>query len=225
MRPKRIVLVRHGQSTGNEDHSVYERVPDWKVPLTERGHLQAIDAGKRLLRDFGLTSFNHPTKSHALQTAFYTSPYIRTQQTCDGLVKAFDGYVTSRREDPRIVEQNRGNKRTLTPAQYDVMDIEREDYGPFFFRFPHGESGLEVYLRAAAFVDSLYGDFEKDDFPPNAVIVTHSFTLRILLMYMLGLTVDQFHLLPDPFNCGYVALEWDDKWVAKDMVNLRRETP
>ena len=43
--PKRIILVRHGESLGNFDESVYCTVPDWKVPLTETGKKQSIEAG------------------------------------------------------------------------------------------------------------------------------------------------------------------------------------
>lgn len=227
MKPKRITFIRHGQSTGNADHSVYERVADWKVPLTDRGHAQATDAGKQLLRDFGLTSANYPCKSHTLKTAFYVSPYLRTRETADEIIKVFKDYVESHHEDPRLIEQFRGNKRTLTPQRYDEMEKEREEYGPFFYRFPEGEAGWEVYSRCAAFIDSLFRDFERNDFPPNVVVVTHSFTLRVLLMYTLQLTVEQFHALPDPFNCGYVTLRWDGvRYAPTDgMVNLRRTTP
>ena len=36
-RPRRIVIVRHGQSMGNVDEAVYTHTPDWKVALTETG--------------------------------------------------------------------------------------------------------------------------------------------------------------------------------------------
>lgn len=32
-KPHRIILVRHGESTGNVDEKVYVRTPDWKVSL------------------------------------------------------------------------------------------------------------------------------------------------------------------------------------------------
>jgi broad specificity phosphatase PhoE len=47
-RPKRIVLVRHGESVANLDKTVYERTPDHDVPMTPRGHEQAANAGKYL---------------------------------------------------------------------------------------------------------------------------------------------------------------------------------
>src|ERR687889_712030 len=52
-RPRRIVLVRHGESTGNVDDTVYEREPDHALALTERGWQQAEETGKRLREVFG----------------------------------------------------------------------------------------------------------------------------------------------------------------------------
>ena len=34
--PKRIILVRHGESLGNVDESAYCSISDWKIPLTEQ---------------------------------------------------------------------------------------------------------------------------------------------------------------------------------------------
>lgn len=38
--PKRIILVRHGQSEGNVDETMYCRVPDPQIRLTENGKRQ-----------------------------------------------------------------------------------------------------------------------------------------------------------------------------------------
>jgi broad specificity phosphatase PhoE len=62
MKPERIFLVRHGQSQGNIDHSVYRTTPDHKIELTETGRLQAIEAGKALKQEIGMGN-----------VAFYTS--------------------------------------------------------------------------------------------------------------------------------------------------------
>ena len=36
MLPKRIILLRHGESLGNIDDTAYSTIPDWKLPLTRR---------------------------------------------------------------------------------------------------------------------------------------------------------------------------------------------
>lgn len=50
-RPRRIILVRHGESEGNVDESVYTRVPDPKIGLTNRGKVQAEQCGERIKRE------------------------------------------------------------------------------------------------------------------------------------------------------------------------------
>ncbi|MER7035996.1 histidine phosphatase family protein, partial [Streptomyces albidoflavus] len=52
-RPQRIVLVRHGESVGNADDSVYEREPDHALRLTARGLRQARETGAELREVFG----------------------------------------------------------------------------------------------------------------------------------------------------------------------------
>ena len=34
-------MIRHGQSAANADTSIYNRVPDYRIPLTELGVEQA----------------------------------------------------------------------------------------------------------------------------------------------------------------------------------------
>lgn len=47
-RPKRIILIRHGESEGNVDKTVYARIPDSLVRLTSLGKKQAEDCGRRI---------------------------------------------------------------------------------------------------------------------------------------------------------------------------------
>ena len=69
-RPRRIVLVRHGESEGNADDSVYEREPDHALRLTRNGREQAAAVGERLRELFGDETISA-----------YVSPYRRTLQT------------------------------------------------------------------------------------------------------------------------------------------------
>ena len=39
-RPKRIILIRHAESEGNVDETVYQRKPDHRIELTEKGKQQ-----------------------------------------------------------------------------------------------------------------------------------------------------------------------------------------
>ena len=78
-RPSRIILVRHGQSEGNVDDTIYSTVPDSQIALTERGFAQAVVAGLQIRKLVGNGSVR----------CFY-SPYLRTKQTMLAILQAFD---------------------------------------------------------------------------------------------------------------------------------------
>ena len=46
--PKRLLLVRHGQSEGNVNEDAYQTIPDWKIPLTARGEQEAFQLGQKI---------------------------------------------------------------------------------------------------------------------------------------------------------------------------------
>ena len=48
MKPKRIILIRHGESQANVDKTLYGSIPDYTIELTDTGREQAREAGKRL---------------------------------------------------------------------------------------------------------------------------------------------------------------------------------
>lgn len=103
-RPHRIILVRHGQSEGNVDESVYTRIADPKIALTEKGKAEAEECGKRI-REL-IEKDNAPN----WKVYFYVSPYRRTLDTLKCLGKAFErSRIAGMREEPRLREQDFGN--------------------------------------------------------------------------------------------------------------------
>lgn len=95
-RPKRIILVRHGESQGNHDTTIYATVPDHAIGLTEKGQEQARKCGcelKSIIGDDGTL-------------LCYVSPFRRSKETCDLICEAFSPeQIICKREDPRIREQ------------------------------------------------------------------------------------------------------------------------
>lgn len=61
---------------------------------------------------------------------------------------------------------------------------ERLRFGRFWYRFPHGESGADVYDRMTIFEDHMIRDINAGRFSNNTslVLVTHGLALRIFLM-------------------------------------------
>ena len=48
MKPKRIILVRHGESEANINPHLFASIPDYAIELTDKGREQAFYAGKQL---------------------------------------------------------------------------------------------------------------------------------------------------------------------------------
>jgi broad specificity phosphatase PhoE len=214
MKPKRITFIRHGESVGNVDRTVYTHTPDWKIALTEHGKEQAVAAGESFVW----------TEPKLKDLGVYVSPYKRTRQTWENmkLPIAMSGVdIKFVKEDPRLREQEWGN---LRPNGFAKIEQERESYGPFFYRFAHGESGADVYDRATGFLNTIYRDFEKSDFPENVLIVTHGFTMRILLMRWLHWTAEHFHGLKNPHNCEMHTIELQSDGKYRLITEFEEET-
>jgi broad specificity phosphatase PhoE len=191
-RPRRIVLVRHGESEGNHNDTIYQRVPDHALALTERGLRQVKATGERLREVFG----REPVSA-------YVSPYRRTHQTLSGL--GLGPELVRVREEPRLREQDWGNWQD--PEDVRKQKTYREAYGHFFYRFAQGESGADVYDRVGAFLESLWRSFEKPDQPPNVLIVTHGLTMRLFCMRWLHWSVAEFESQSNPGNAETRTLE------------------
>jgi broad specificity phosphatase PhoE len=184
-RPLRIALVRHAESEANLDKSIFERVPDHAIPLTERGREQSAKAGQDLRELFD----DDPVH-------VYVSPYTRALQTLDAL--GLDDLIQTAQQEPRLREQDWGNFQ-------DTDDIERQkqlrdEYGHFFYRFTHGESGADVYDRVSSFLETMHRDFEVADSPRNILLVSHGITMRLFCMRWFHWSVRYFETLSNPGN-------------------------
>lgn len=200
-RPKRIILLRHGESQGNIDDNAYVKTPDWKVSLTEKGRQQAFDAGKQLQQIIGDSG----------QVFFYYSPYKRTTQTLEEMCQHLkDEQMVSVREEPRISEQQFGNFQNVQ----EVLNCknERHKFGRFYYRFPSGEAGLDVYSRVSSFITTLVRDCHQyshaghDLNRMNVVIVTHGLALRLFLMRWFQFSVEEFDDSTNPENAQLITM-------------------
>lgn len=197
-KPSRIVFVRHAQSEGNVNRAVHATTPDWRISLTEEGLKQAAKAGDALIDRLG--------QSEPL--GVYVSPYLRTMQTWREMKARLDGKpIAFVKEDVRLREQEWGNLRVHDPRAWEEIEAERDAYGTLFYRFAHGESGCDVLDRCSGFLDTIHRDFVKDDMPAHILIVTHGYTLRVLLTRWLHWDIESFHQLGNPRNCESFELE------------------
>ena len=202
MRPNRIILIRHGESEGNVDKNQYQFVPDYALNLTSNGIDQARRAGGKIKEIVGAESISA-----------YVSPYYRTRQTFQQLNIALESNIARMVEDPRIREQDWGHLRH--PDDNEEIIQQRDQYSTFYYRIPDGESGADVFDRVSTFLETLYRDFNKPDYPQNTLIVTHGMTLRMFLMRWFHWTVEEFGQVYNPHNCQIVVMEKqsNDKYI------------
>lgn len=109
-----------------------------------------------------------------------------------------------------MIEQQFGNfQRTEDMKSYKK---EREMFGRFYYRFPDGESGLDVYSRVSSFIGTLFREWAKEQTmrnnygDSNIIIVTHGLTLRLFLMRWFQFSVEQFESSKNPENGCVVVM-------------------
>ncbi|MGQ0840686.1 histidine phosphatase family protein [Actinokineospora sp.] len=188
----RIILLRHGESLGNIDELAYCRVPDHALPLTDHGADQARAEGLRLralLAD--------------APVAAYVSPYVRTTRTFELLDLAVERFVP----EPRLREQDWGNLQD--PVEQQVQKQKRHEFGHFFYRLAHGESGADVDDRVASFLNELEQRVEVDPtHPDTALVVSHGLTMRLLCRRMFSWSIELFESLSNPPHCDHRVLTY-----------------
>ena len=204
-RPNRIILVRHGESEGNVDKGAYGKTPDSQIALTERGFAQGAVAGLQIRQLVG----NETVR-------FFVSPYLRARQTLLAILRAFDGQTVRVSSEPRLREQDFGNFQS--PDSMGSVFRERQKFGRFYYRFPNGEAGTDVFDRMASFITYLFrsmaqkGYFESPEErererDENYVLVTHGLLMRIFCMCYLRWTVSEFEQVWNPSNCEIWVLQ------------------
>lgn len=207
----RIILLRHAESLGNVDELAYTRTPDHALPLTARGEAQARAAGA-VLREL----IDAPA-------AAYVSPYVRAGRTLAllGLGDRLERTV----QEPRLREQDWGNLQD--PVEQEVQKRKRHEFGHFFYRLEHGESGADVDDRVASFLNELQLRVGRDPAHPDTVlVVSHGLTLRLLCRRLFSWSVDLFESLSNPEHCAVrVLTQADGRWHLDRPFEQWRDSP
>lgn len=138
--PKRIILLRHGDSRDHGDGAGVS--PFHGSPLTRRGAEQAKQAGAAIRDVLDRSSPNW-------KIYVYVSPYECSRSTLMEMGRAFPRCrLIGVREECRVREQDFGNFQDAQKMK-QLKEI-RNQFGRFFFRFPEGESGADVYDRVSS---------------------------------------------------------------------------
>ena len=186
-----LKLVRHGESEANTGKVIAHEVGDHGIGLSELGRQQARDVGKKIGREF---------VDGAL---VYTSPYQRTRDT---LAEIYEGCgvapLSVRRglyEDPRLREVEHGYEPSAPQEEL------RKRHGWFYYRFRGGESPADCYDRTSAFLESMMRQVERKS-STRILLVTHGLTIRCFVMRFLHLSIEEFDVLANPYNCDVITI-------------------
>lgn len=223
-RPKQLILIRHAESARNkakhgstyfadeEARKTVRGIPDYKIPLTEEGFVQAKKTGLYLRERFGRPDY------------FYHSGYLRTMQTLDGILAAFPDEERAQinvRMNEFIRERDPGYTYDMTTEEaegsFPWLKEHWETFGGFFSRPPGGESLSDVSERVYMFLNTLF----RDRAGQTVWVALHGGTLRTFRFLLERWTYDQVLKWPEgdsPRNCGITVYEFDEE---NDRLTLR----
>lgn len=173
----KLYLIRHGESEHNVDRNLMAHTHDSQHPLTTKGRKQAAKTGE-FMQD-KLTD----------KSVFYVSPYLRTMETAQPIYeKASD--TTPFYESPLIREWELGN---LYDFNNRTPEVKREfkAAGAFYFRYHHGESMADLYLRASLFYNSVIQPLEARQAYDQVIIVSHAAFIEMMKGFLLNWTVER----------------------------------
>jgi 2,3-bisphosphoglycerate-dependent phosphoglycerate mutase len=215
MTPLRIILIRHGESAGNIDKRKHFELADHAVPLTDLGRRQARASGEWLGRYF----LEHNTPD--TKTRFWVSPYARTRQTADEVIRGVEAVASTAGDEHRhMLEFDRREHINLVEQQFGLFDGIPEEQlaeafpresahynkqlefeGKFWARMPMGESRFDVAVR----VHQAFGTFHRDHDKKGInqlVIVSHGVTIRAFQMQWLHRSYEWFEREKNPENAS-----------------------
>ncbi len=163
-----LVLVRHGESTGNAAAQLVGRLD---VPLTERGRSQAAAVGNAL----------------AAPTRIVTSPLARARATAEAIAVATGCPLAAVTVDERWIEADYGelDGRELAAVPTETWRHMRADPR---FRPEGGESLADVGTRVRAALEELFAaDGEGARGDTDVVVVSHVSPVKAAVCWALGL--------------------------------------
>lgn len=176
----KIFLIRHAESEGNVDKSVYYEKHDSEICITENGRSQAKECSDLLVSLIGQAHVD-----------IHTSSYIRARQTSQYLFDALqhNGNAVTTQENSLLRERDWGSLRDIV----DNRHLKKEAHFNFYYRPDKGESYADAYGRVFAFFTHLRcRRAESNSHSSDVVIVSHGEWIRLALMYLDGFGIDYF---------------------------------
>lgn len=167
-----IYVLRHAQSQGNADPSLYQTMFNPDIPLSEEGKAEASKAAKLLQKDI-------PNS-----VGIYSSNYLRAIQTAE-IIKNVLG-KQNMKQNIFLAERKYGEQEGCNDVNdFNTRPMERYAYGKaghIAYTPLRGESLLDVQVRVTLFV------LQQDSFrfTPAAIIISHASTCLMFHAYFTG---------------------------------------
>ena len=203
-RPTVVLLVRHGQ-TPTTGKLLPGRAPG--LHLSETGQAQAQAVGRRLA-----------SQEKLKVDAIYTSPLERTKETAGFIASALGLKVKT---DKGLLEADIGEwtgqelKAVAKRPEWKIV----HSY-PSGFRFPGGESFVEMQTRTVSALDRL----RRAHAGQTIVAVSHADTIKAAVAHALGTHLDLFQrIVISPCSVTAIAYGHDGPTVLS--VNSVGEGP
>lgn len=162
---KELYFVRHGESVWNVEDKICGASD---VPLTQRGHEQALNTGKVILES-GI---------HADMILF--SPLQRAADTAQ-LISDITGIPA--KVEPRLIEQNFGIWEGTSPRKSEAFQQAKQN---FICSYGTGESMFRVAQRIYNLLDELKAD-ER-----TCILVAHNGIARFIKSYFQDMGNEEF---------------------------------
>lgn len=161
-----VYFVRHGQTVWNVENKICGATD---IELTELGHQQAIETGRKILED----------RIQADEILY--SPLIRAADTARH-ISEITGIPA--RMEPRLIEQNFG-KYESTPRDGAEFRKEKEN---FVVRYEGGESMLHLAQRIYNLLDDVKAESDKKTY----ILVAHNGISRVVQSYFYEMTNEEY---------------------------------
>jgi len=197
MSLKRIILTRHAQSQEDVNPNLKGELEDHQISITDTGRSQASELVGKIKRCIdGLQSVRvySSTSNRVLQTAFFVLSGI-------GLDKA--NVII----EPRIRGLDWGN---TTPDNVSEIERQRYEAGVLYYQFPDGDHSPTFVRKIGEFIEELLTLGKLPDFSEAVIILTHGFTMRIIVKFLLKMSDADFQWIKNPSNCYVANCKIDD---------------
>ncbi len=209
--PKRLWLVRHGESAGNVASAIARSWGELKVDVAERDVDVPLSA-TGVTQSRALGKWFAELAADDRPNVLLTSPYLRAKQTAD-LIREAGGLLDTARpavRDERLREREFGILDRLTPSGVEELHPAQAEFrrviGKFYHRPPGGESWCDVILRLRSVLDTLSLHYAGE----RVLIVAHE--VVVLCFRYLIENLDEARILAidaeaDIANCGVTEYE------------------